>query len=243
MEFAEKSPVILYRDEALVAVHKPSGLPVHRGGRESRFGMALLQMLRDHLGCHLYPVHRLDRPTSGVLILALSQESAARLGAQFRRHEVDKEYLALVRGQISLRGRISRFLRPEEKPDARPRFSVTAYHRVDCVEIPVPMGRVPHRCYSLVELHPETGRSRQIRRHLNALSHPIIGDSTWGDTRHNRFFREAFGCERLMLAATRLSLLHPVTGERLRIASPLSRDFYGVLERLGMEKIPGVWIP
>lgn len=227
---------ILYRDEVLVAVHKPSGLPVHRGGRESGSCTAVLQTLRDRLGQPVYPVHRLDRPTSGLLVLALTTEAASHLGAQFRRHEVCKAYLALVRGKIPVRGVISRFLRPDDRKGGKARFCVTRYHRTDCVEIPVPMGRAPSRCYSLVELHPETGRSRQIRRHLSGFSHPIIGDTTYGDGRHNRFFRDAFGCHRLMLAAIRVSFRHPLSEERLHLEAPLARDFFQVLTHLGMDR-------
>ncbi|WP_179953224.1 pseudouridine synthase [Desulfobotulus mexicanus] len=235
MEAESEQIKIIYKDEELVAVHKPSGMPVHRGGRESASCTALLQTLRDMLGRHVYPVHRLDRPTSGILVMALTPEAASNLGGQFRRHEVDKAYLALVRGQIPLRGVLSRFLRPEDEKNGLLRFSITRYHRADCVEIPVPMGRVPSRCYSLVELHPETGRSRQIRRHLKSFSHPIIGDTTYGDGRHNRFFREAFDCQRLMLAATLISFLHPHSGHRLHLSVPPSADFCRVLVQLGME--------
>ena len=141
-----------------------------------------------------------------------------------------------------MRGTVSRFLRPEEDRAGKARFSITKYHRVDCVEIPVPMGKVGSRCYSLVELHPETGRSRQIRRHMKSISHPIIGDTSFGDGRHNRFFREAFACNRLMLAATGISLIHPLNGKRLVATAPPALDFLGVLERLGMvDNLPDIW--
>ncbi|MCW7752933.1 pseudouridine synthase [Desulfobotulus sp. H1] len=242
-EEVEMALTVLYRDAHIVVVHKPSGMPVHRGGRENTFCTAVVQSLRDRLGQHVYPVHRLDRPTSGVLVLGLHPEAASRMSVQFRCHEVQKDYLALVRGRVPPGGVITRLLRPEENRHGRARFSITKFHRVDCLEIPVPMGKTPTRCYSLVELHPETGRSRQIRRHLRSISHPIIGDTAFGDGRHTRFFREQFGCTRLMLAAVRLSLRHPVSGGRLTVAAPLASDFMAVLARLGMDRgLPSVWV-
>lgn len=224
---------ILYQDDALVAVHKPSGLLVHRTGLEPRDTVFLLQSLRNALGRHVYPVHRLDRPTSGVMVFALNPEIAGILGRCVRCHDFEKTYVALVRGNIPLSGTIAHPLRPGLDRTTTPRFSRTRYHRILTKEVPVPMGRVSRRCYSLVELHPDTGRKHQLRRHLKHISHPIIGDTRYGDGRHNRFFRSTYACHRLMLAATEVSFLHPVSGNRLCIRAPFAADFLSVLHGLG----------
>ncbi len=232
---------ILYRDDDLVAVHKPSGLLVHRSEidrRETRFA---LQLVRDQLGQWVYPVHRLDRPTSGVLLLALNPEAARALSAAFADGMVKKTYLAVVRGIAPEEGLIDYPL--VEEPDrisdrqaskdkgAQP--AVTAFRRLAQVELPCPVGRYPSSRYSLLEAHPRTGRKHQLRRHFKHLFHPIIGDTKHGEGRHNRFFREEFDCHRLLLAAIAVEFQHPVTGVLIRVSAPLDPVFAAVVTRLG----------
>jgi len=232
---------ILYRDEWLVAVNKPAGLLVHRSWidkDETRFAM---QLVRDQIGQYVYPVHRLDKPTSGVLLFALDPETARKVGETFEAGEVRKEYLAVVRGYTEELGRIDYPLKEihDKMTDAKARKdkeaqeAITDYERLATVELPLPVGRYATARYSLVRLRPETGRKHQLRRHMKHLLHPIVGDTKYGRTEHNNLFREYFGCHRLLLASTMMELPHPVTGEPLRITASPGEAFEALLRRFG----------
>lgn len=232
---------IVFHDEHLVAVHKPSGLLVHRtflDRLETRFAV---QILRDQLGRHVYPAHRLDRGTSGVLLFALDSGICARLAAQFEDQRIEKRYLAVVRGHPAESGTIDHPLtrqfdayefRPTDAT-AEAQQAVTHYRCLATVELPIRVDRYPTSRYALLELAPETGRRHQIRRHLKHIAHPIIGDATYGKGRHNRLFQEMFGCRRMLLACTELRLAHPVSGEPLILQAPVAPDFASVLDQIG----------
>lgn len=224
---------ILYQDQHLVAVHKPAGLLVHRSPidrRETRFA---LQLLRNQLGVRLYPVHRLDKPTSGILLLALTPEAARSVARAFVSGEVRKRYLAVVRGIPPLTGSIDHPLDVPDRSESLPRPALTEFHRLAEIELPVAVGRYPSSRYALLEAEPRSGRRHQLRRHFKHIFHPIIGDTRYGEGRHNRFFREAFDCHRLLLAATAITLAHPASGQLLTIEAPPSADFAAVLDALG----------
>ena len=229
---------ILYSDERVVVVNKPSGLLVHRSPidrHETRFAV---QLLRQQLGRRVYPAHRLDKGTSGALAFALDREMAAALAAEFSGREVAKTYLAVVRGWPEERGEIDHELATIQDEYALPtetaaRPARTSYRRLATVELPVRVDRYPTSRYALVELHPETGRRHQLRRHLAHVSHPIIGDSTYGKGRHNRLFAESFGVRRLMLACTALEFRHPVGGQRLSIRATPGDEFESLAARFG----------
>lgn len=245
IEKAEHLPV-LYRDADLIAIHKPAGLLVHRTCLDRRETTSALQLVRNQVGKHVYPVHRLDRPTSGVLLFTFSSEAAQAVAAEFAARQVAKTYLAVVRGFLDESGVIDHPLVNEGHAgyQAGPaKEAVTEYRRLAEVELPVPVGRYPASRYSLVELHPRTGRRHQLRRHLKHLMHPIIGDIHYGEGRHNRMFRERFDCHRLLLAAVELALTHPATGLPLTVTAPLAADFAAVVEQLGWKaKVPEHWI-
>lgn len=231
---------IVHRDETLVAVNKPSGILVHRT-RIARDRDFVLQRLRNQLGRHVYPAHRLDRATSGVLLFALDPETASATATQFQAGNVKKDYLAVVRGYTEPTGLIEHAINTEDS--ATRRRAVTRYRRLATVELDAPVGRYPTARYSLVAIRPETGRRHQIRRHLEHVSHPVIGDTTHGDGRHNRFFRQRFGIHRLLLHAWRLELEHPQSGEPLWIEAPLPAEFQSLLDDLGWqlpEKPPAI---
>jgi tRNA pseudouridine65 synthase len=214
---------ILMRDECLVVVDKPSGLAVHRGWAPERD--VAMTRTRDAIGAHVYPVHRLDRGTSGVLVFALSPDIAAALSQSFATGAVLKTYLALVRSTPPEHGLIDHPLPAGEGRD-EPRVPArTAFVRREV------LGR-----YSLVEAHPETGRLHQIRRHLKHIGCPIIGDVRYGKGEHNRFFREHFDLHRMFLHALRIRFPHPATGETLDIEAPLPPELAGTLERLRSSK-------
>jgi tRNA pseudouridine65 synthase len=232
---------ILFRDEHIVAIDKPAHLLVHRSNvdrHETRFAV---QILRDQIGCRVWPAHRLDRGTSGVLLFGLSAEIASRLGRQFEAGVVDKHYLAVVRGHPPETGCIDHPLSRQRDAyefagdgciqDAQP--ALTRFRRLAVTELPVAVDRYPSSRYALLEVLPVTGRRHQIRRHLKHIAHPIIGDATYGKGRHNRFFAEHFGCHRLLLACIALGFTHPVTGEALEMKTPVSGEFAATLAQLG----------
>lgn len=229
---------ILYRDDALLAVHKPAGLLVHRSmldRHETRFA---LQMARDLVGRHVHAVHRLDKGTSGVLLFAFEREVAAALGQAFEQRAVGKCYTAIVRGHPADSGRIDHPLRRHEDeagrhlPDGPLQDAVTHWRTLERFELPVRVDRYPSSRYALLELAPETGRRHQLRRHMKHLSHPIIGDATWGKGAHNRMIAARFGSARMLLACTRLAFDHPVTGRPMRVECAPAPDFMQVLDGL-----------
>lgn len=227
---------VLFEDQCLLAVHKPAGLLVHRSPidkHETEFALQYARALNG--GDHVYPVHRLDRPTSGVLLFAKDPDTARTLGLAMMAGEICKTYRAMVRGWPADSGLIDHPLREEpedrrqksaEQPvrDARSRYRTLA-----TTEIPVAIERYPSSRYALVELYPETGRKHQLRRHMKHINHPIIGDANHGRGRHNRYFAERFGQGRLMLAATRIEFAHPVTDETVVIEAAPESSFQQVL--------------
>jgi tRNA pseudouridine65 synthase len=195
--------------------------------------------LRDQIGRAVWPVHRLDKGTSGLLLFALDPETAGVLGQQFERGEVAKRYLAVVRGHPDAAGEIDHPLGrlPDEygyrSDNDVPQAAVTHYRRLATVELPVLIDRYPTSRYALIELEPRTGRRQQLRRHMKHISHPIIGDATHGKGRHNRFFQERFNCHRLLLASVELRIRHPDDGRDVILCAPPSPDFADCMRQLG----------
>jgi len=232
---------ILYRDDNLVAIHKPSGLLVHRSALDAHEERFAVQLLRDQLGCKVHPVHRLDKGTSGVLLFALNRESASAMSRCFELGGVEKRYAAIVRGHPAEQGCIDYALSRRHDPAERipagtsdaPQDAVTHFRRLAITELPHRVDRYPSSRYALMELRPVTGRRHQIRRHLKHIAHPIIGDSTFGKGQHNRLFQQLFGSQRLLLACTRLAFTHPHTGVQLTIAASPAEDFTAVADALG----------
>ena len=211
---------VIYRDDAVVVVDKPSGLSVHRG--DDQGSTFALNLTRDAIGQWVYPVHRLDRATSGVLVFALSSEHARALQESLDECSFHKTYLALVRGTPPERGVIdSPMAKREGGPDVE---SITEYELLF----------VSDRRLSLVEARPRTGRRHQIRRHLRRIDHPIAGDVNYGNGADNRRYRAELGLYRLALHAKRLSFLHPASGERVTFESPVPEDLAEPLRRIGV---------
>lgn len=205
---------VLYRDELFVAVDKPSGLLVHpledRRIR-NRNEPTCMALLRDQIGRWVYPLHRLDRPTSGVVMFGLSSQAASLGSELFRERKVEKTYYAICRGWTDERGVIDE---PIDDGEA-----VTEYLLKQRVELPVSVGKFPSSRYSLLEVRPLTGRFHQIRRHLKRIGHPLVGDTVRGDGPHNRLFRDRFGVRRLLLWCTRLAFEHPQSLEKTEICA------------------------
>lgn len=214
---------ILFRDERIVVVNKPSGVAVHRGVARDPYPM--LQRVRDAVGQKIWLAHRLDRATSGALLLALDVETASALMKQFEERVVSKGYLALVRGPAPARQRIEHAIRPGGEGD-----------RVEATTELKPLGtrRVKERTFGWVQLQPETGRRHQLRLHLRHLNTPIVGDSTWGDSKANRRAAELIGLKRLALHASWLSLRHPTTGDAVALHAPIPANLAEPIESLGL---------
>ncbi|QNP50398.1 pseudouridine synthase [Diaphorobacter aerolatus] len=208
----------------MVAVYKPAGWLVHRTGLDAGETRFVLQALRNQLGQHVYPVHRLDKGTCGVLVMALHADAARALAQSFLTHQVRKEYLAMVRGCAPLSVLVNHALRPDDAPpDAAVQDAQTRLTCVARLELPVSSDpRFERTRASLVHAEPLTGRRHQIRRHLKHIAHPIIGDATHGKGPLNRWWAERIGLQRLWLHAWRLSVPHPVSGERIDLHSGLS---------------------
>ena len=224
---------ILYQDEYLVAINKPSGLLVHKSMIDKDEIYFAMKMLRDQIGCYVYPVHRLDKPTSGVLLFALDSETARLLSEQFASHTIQKTYLAIVRGYVDAHGIIDYAL--QEKHDKmtdqkaqkqKPaQEAITEYFSLAQAELDYAVGRYEKTRYSLVKLLPKTGRKHQLRRHMKHISHHILGDTKYGRGEHNSFIREQFSCHRLLLHAESLEITHPYTKATLLLHAPFDATF------------------
>jgi tRNA pseudouridine65 synthase len=221
---AQPTLPILYQDEALLVVNKPTGMAVHRGWANDRTSAVRLAR---RIVQEASPVHRLDRATSGVLVFCLGEENMRALQAGFGTAAVTKRYLALVRGILPEQGEIDHPLAPSKDKPKRPALS--RYRRLGTFER-----------YSLVEVEPQTGRLHQIRRHLKHISHPIIGDVRYGRGDQNRLFRERFGLHRLALHAHSIAFPHPVTGAPMCVVAPLPDDLALPLSQMGLLERPTV---
>jgi tRNA pseudouridine65 synthase len=213
---------VLHADEHLVAIDKPPGLLVHRTQLAAHEDEAALQLLRDQLGQPVWPVHRLDRGTSGVLLFALSADVASLLGRMFEQGQMEKRYLALVRGWPGAdEGLVDHPLaRDPELPSAGQTMleAQTRWRVLQRLEWPVTTdARFATTRVARLEAEPLQGRRHQIRRHLKHIAHPILGDATHGKGPLNRAVAEHLGVKRLWLHAHALQLRHPVSGAVLTL--------------------------
>ena len=216
LENASQPFSILYQDDHLVAINKPTGYFVHRSALDPK-APVVMQQLRDQLGQRVYPVHRLDRATSGVLLFALDRYTADQCMQAFQNRRIEKQYLLVARGYTNDDGIIDYPLaRHQQAPE---REAITHYQTLARCEQPWAIGRYPTSRYSLVLARPKTGRHHQLRRHFAHIRHPIVGDTTHGEGRHNRAFRQFLGVHRLLLHAWKLRLSIAQT-EALTITAP-----------------------
>lgn len=231
---------ILYQDDYLVAINKPAGLLVHRSMIDRHETQFAMQLTRDQIGQSVYLTHRLDKPTSGVLLFALDSATAKQMSEQFSSQQIQKHYLALVRGYTPEQAVIDYALKEEPdkmtdakaKQDKAAQSAVTHYKTLAQVELPFPVGRYPTSRYSLIECLPKTGRRHQIRRHMKHVFHPIVGDTTHGDGKHNQFFRQQFNIQRLLLHAKQLSFVHPHTQQTVDVLAGLDEAFSSAMKLL-----------
>lgn len=241
---------ILFQDDNLLAVNKPSALLVHRSDidrNETRFA---LQIVRDQIGQHVFPLHRLDKPTSGVLLFALNSDTARLMGEKFSQHQIDKSYLCITRGFTPESGHIDhplteeldRYSDSQARTDKPAQAAQTDFIRLATAEVDAAIERYPTSRFSLVQCHPKTGRKHQLRRHLKHISHPIIGDAKHGKGLYNRYFRDHFNAGRLLLHCTRMAFHHPISGQPLTIDAPIDAIFRDLCQRFGWQTaIPANW--
>lgn len=256
---------ILYQDNDCVVVNKPANMLVHRSWLDSHETQFVVQTLRDQLGQYVYPAHRLDKPTSGVLLFGLSSESARQLCEQFEQGEVEKTYLAVVRGYLNVDGQnhglidyplkqildkiadkptldnLNDNLAKPETHRSNPQAELlqpaqTRYECLATTEQPFQARpRYPTSRYSLAKLTPITGRKHQLRRHMKHIFHPIIGDTSYGDHHQNRAIRAQLGIHRLMLHAYTLSFYELKNKQKITVTAPLDKDWQTLCQQFGFE--------
>ncbi len=221
---------VIYSDDYLVAINKPHGLLVHRSKYADEANIFAVQELRNQIGKYVWPCHRIDRKTSGVLVFALSSEINGKVQKQFDNNEVVKTYRAIVRGYTDDDGTIDY---PLINDKGKEQEAVTHFKTLMRVEIPLPFGKFETSRYSLVEVYPKHGRLHQIRKHFAHIYHPIIGDRPHGCNKQNKLFKDKWNITTMMLHSQSLLLAHPVSGEPLSITAQYSREFEVCLEILG----------
>jgi len=223
---------IVYQDADLIAINKPHGLLVHRSSIARDATEFALQLLKTQIGRHVSPVHRLDRKTGGILLFALNKDVERAMHQQFMNGEVEKRYLAIVRGFAPDQMDIDY---PLVKENGQIQDAFTSFQTLARAELPIPLGKHPSSRYSLVEARPTTGRMHQLRKHFAHIFHPIIGDRKHGCNKQNRFFKEQWDMTHMLLHASELSFCHPATNSKVRIEAPVRPEFQQVMELMGWE--------
>ncbi len=223
---------ILFEDESLIAIHKPNGLLVHRTKIATDASEFALQILRDQIGQRVFPTHRLDRKTSGVLLFAKDEDTNRLMQMQFMDQKVSKNYKAIVRGWTENEGTIDYPLTTDK---GKVQDAITHFKTLNQSEIDLPNGKFSTARFSLVQLMPETGRTHQLRKHLAHIFHPIIGDRPHGCNKQNKLFLEHFSMIEMLLHAEKLSFKHPHSGKTIIIQSEIQGEFKRMLSELNIE--------
>ncbi|MBK9734184.1 MAG: pseudouridylate synthase [Saprospiraceae bacterium] len=221
---------ILYEDDDIIAINKPNGMFVHRTYLDPEATEFVIQIVRDMVGHWVFPVHRLDRKTSGVLVLAKSQEVQSIMNTYFRDRHIEKNYLAIVRGFTEDEGIIDYDL---ENDRGKIQDAITHYKTIQKVEINISSGLFPTSRYSLAEVKPKTGRMHQIRKHMSHIFHPIVGDRPHGCNKQNKFFLSEFQMGSMLLHASCIAFEHPITKYPILIKAPIFGEFERMIKVLG----------
>lgn len=220
---------ILYQDEQILVIDKPVDLPVHKNDFMPHDAPYLTKLLGDQTGKWIFNVHRLDSKTSGLMVLTFSTETAHDLTLQFERKEVEKEYTAIVLGEIPAEGVFDQKVVVKKKSKFK-KDAITRYKRERVVQTAISYKEHVDVCLSLIRIIPETGRWHQLRQHFAKNRHDIVGDSHHGDFTLNKLIKAEWGFNRLMLHAGKLTFTHPVSGERVQFESKLPDEFEQLLE-------------
>ena len=224
---------ILYQDEYIIAINKPSGLLVHKSFYARDAKIFAIQELRNQIGGqHVYPIHRLDRKTSGVLLFALDKEALKIMNDRFATREVEKKYLAILRGWSPDELTIDYDLTND---DGVKQNAITYFRRLQKAEIELEFNNHPTSRYSLVEAIPETGRMHQLRKHFKHILHPILGSRPHGCNKQNKLWLENFELKGMMLHAHQLVFNHPITNERITLNATVNEEFEKVADILGLD--------
>lgn len=225
---------ILYEDDWIVAISKPAGMLVHRTKIARDAEEFALQKLRDQIGQKVYPVHRLDRKTSGVLLFAKSSSMVSALQEQWQSGELQKQYIAIVRGHFP---NFKDLDHPLIREDGKLQDARTLFHCLEQIEIDWPNHRYQTSRYSLIQAFLKTGRMHQIRKHCNHLRHPVIGDRPHGCNKQNALFLEKMNLKKMLLHAHRIVFKHPVTSEYIEMVATMPEHFIDVMESLNFQTI------
>ncbi len=220
---------IVYQDKDYVAINKPHGLLVHRSPIAKDATAFALQMLRDQISQSVYPVHRLDRKTGGVLLFALNEEILKSTQQLFAGQLVQKEYLAIVRGYTD---DVVDIDYPLRKENGTLQEAYTSFVTLARTELEIPFGRHQTSRYSLIKVMPKTGRMHQIRKHLSHIRYPIIGDRPHGCNKQNKLFKERWQMDTMLLHARNLSFTHPLSGQSLEIKADIQSEFQRMLDMM-----------
>ncbi|TCS41911.1 pseudouridine synthase [Reinekea marinisedimentorum] len=244
---------ILYEDEYLLAVDKPAGLLLHPSWLDKHETDTLASRVKSyflaqgHAG-KVHTVHRLDRPTSGVVLIAKDDEVARNLATQFRTEQVRKTYWAICRGfcpesqliDYELTEELDKIADKHASKEREPQKAVTRVRRLAIAELGLAVSRYSKSRFSLVECTPETGRKHQIRRHLKHIRHPILGDTRYGCRHHNKLAKAGLALSSLALRAVSIEFFHPVENRRLKVSADLPLDWLSILERLGWQGLSSI---
>jgi len=223
---------IVYQDDHLIAINKPHGLLVHRSSIATDAKEFALQLLRDQVNRHVSPVHRLDRKTGGLLLFAFEKDVEIAMQQQFMNGEVQKKYLAVLRGYAPDQMDIDY---PLAKENGTIQEAFTSFVTLRRAELDVAFGKHPTSRYSLVEATPTTGRMHQLRKHFAHIFYPIIGDRKHGCNKQNKFFKETWEMTTMMLHASELKFNHPVTGETVQLKAAVQAEFVRVMELMNWQ--------
>ena len=225
---------IVYEDNWLIAINKPAGLLVHRSSIATNTDIYALQLLRDQVGFHVFPIHRLDRKTSGILLFAKDKSFVQAFQDALSSSESSKKYLAIVRGHFPKEVRVEYDLTNDK---GKTQSAITDFKLIKNAEIDVPFGKFKTSRYALIEAHPKTGRMHQIRKHLNHLRHPIIGDRPHGCNKQNKLFLEKWNLTKMLLHSKELELNHPYLKRKMTLQAPIPQHFDQILRILDLKAI------
>lgn len=222
---------IVYEDDYILAINKPAGLLVHRSKIARDVKEFALQILRNQVGYQVTPIHRLDRKTSGVLLFAKQQEFVNPFQIALQNDTTKKRYIAIVRGYFPNKVKVDHPLINEA---GKKQEAITEFNLIHQVEIPLVFGKFETSRYSIIEAFPQTGRMHQIRKHLNHLRHPIIGDRPHGCNKQNALFLREFALTKMLLHAERLEIKHPFFAKEITIIAGFPQHFKEIQEIIGL---------
>lgn len=216
---------VIFEDEYILCVSKPNHMVVHHAhhSRNVSEEISLLQAVENEQGFKTYPIHRLDRKTSGIILLAKEKEYVSKFQELFGSNSIQKTYFGLVRGFSPETKTIDS---PVKGRDAKVhKEALTHLKTLANITLEIPVKPYDSSRYSLVEMTPKTGRMHQLRVHTNKISHPLIGDPKYGDKNHNLMFEKNFDCKNLFLHAGKLEFVHPFTNEQLSLIAVFPNDW------------------